>query len=310
MLEGIEMFKIYLKYFGWKNYNNKDVKDFHGYAEFTGKIAYEERDEILKIENNSENKDGKNIKIIFFSSAGAEGISLSNITQVHILEPYWNEVRVIQMIGRAIRMCSHVELPEEERHVDVYRYKTIKYNIEEIEVIENGITTIKTQLITDDNKLNTIDYYIESTARKKSNEIQSFLEAIKEVAIDCELFKDVNMEKTKYKCFKFNDKSLFDKNIGPAYKEDILEDMKMDNGLNSSKSLIIKARVIKINGVLEKDIENYNTIKQTYWYSNEYEYIYDYQLHYCVGRIKKKNNLPWKLDNDTYVIDVITIPIL
>ena len=45
-----------------------------------------------------------------------------NVRQVHILEPFWNEVRINQLIGRAIRQCSHEDLPLEERYVDVYRY--------------------------------------------------------------------------------------------------------------------------------------------------------------------------------------------
>ena len=38
-----------------------------------------------------------------------------------------------------------------------------------------------------------------------------FIEAIKEVAIDCELFKSHNMMGSKYNCFKFNENSLLDK---------------------------------------------------------------------------------------------------
>jgi SNF2 family DNA or RNA helicase len=60
------------------------------------------------------------------SPAGAEGINLRNVRQVHIMEPYWNEVRIEQVIGRAIRQCIHKDLPMEERNVDVFRYKMIR----------------------------------------------------------------------------------------------------------------------------------------------------------------------------------------
>ena len=43
-------------------------------------------------------------QIMIISSAGAEGISLKCVRQVHILEPYWNYVRLDQVLGRAIRM--------------------------------------------------------------------------------------------------------------------------------------------------------------------------------------------------------------
>ena len=40
--------------------------------------------------------------------------------RVHIMEPYWNLVRLNQVIGRAARICSHIKLPLEERNVSVY----------------------------------------------------------------------------------------------------------------------------------------------------------------------------------------------
>lgn len=312
LLEGITMFKIYLKYFGWHQYNSKDTKDYHSYGEFTGNVTKEERKELVNLETTPENKDGKNIKILFFSSAGAEGISLANITQVHIIEPYWNETRIIQIMGRAIRMCMHTDLPEDERHVDIFRYKAVGDNVLETEVEIDGVISKKIEIIEDENKLKTIDYDVENTSRKKDNEIQSFLDALKEVAVDCTLFKSVNMEKAKYKCFKFNDSSLFDKNIGPAYKENMDEDIKMNNGLNSTGSIVMKVKVIKIRVVAEKDIDHFEKKAFHCWYSPDNGgYIFDYELHYCIGKVKYDNDeLVWKLAKDVYVADFINIPVL
>ena len=58
------------------------------------------RQEMLKVLNSPKNKNGDTIKIIMISSAGSEGLDLKNIRQIHIMEPYWNEVRVKQVIGR------------------------------------------------------------------------------------------------------------------------------------------------------------------------------------------------------------------
>ena len=69
---------------------------------------------------------GNLIKLIMISPSGAEGINLSNCRQVHIMEPFWNEVRIEQVIGRAIRQCEHKDLPMKERTVDVFRYKMIR----------------------------------------------------------------------------------------------------------------------------------------------------------------------------------------
>ena len=65
----------------------------------------------------------------------------------------------------------------------------------------------------------TTDQYIEDVARSKDGLIQSFLDAVKEVAVDCNLFKAHNMITQEYKCFQFEEPSLFDKNIGPAYRD-------------------------------------------------------------------------------------------
>jgi hypothetical protein len=52
------------------------------------------------------------------------------------------------------------------------------------------------------------------------------------------------------------------------------------------------------------------TKPQKYWYYPETGMVYDYELYFPVGRIKfDSNNLPNKLDKDTYIMsDVIEIP--
>ena len=57
------------------------------------------------------NNRGEIIKIFMITSSGAEGISLKNVRYVHIMEPYWNFIRIDQVFGRAIRMKSHMDLP-------------------------------------------------------------------------------------------------------------------------------------------------------------------------------------------------------
>ena len=71
------------------------------------------------------NIKGKLCNIIGITGAGAEGISLKCCRSVHIMEPYWNKVRSDQVKGRAIRICSHQDLPYEERDVEIYTYYTV-----------------------------------------------------------------------------------------------------------------------------------------------------------------------------------------
>jgi hypothetical protein len=95
------------------------------------------------------------------------------------MEPYWNMSRVLQIIGRAIRFCSHNDLPKNKRNVEVYLY-----------------------LATQTGK-KTIDQVIWSLAKKKNSLISNFENALKESAVDCELFYDRNVypiDEYKLKC--------------------------------------------------------------------------------------------------------------
>ena len=65
------------------------------------------------------------IKIFMITSSGAEGINLENTRFVHIAEPYWHPVRMEQVIGRAKRICSHRNLPEHLRNIQVYLYLSV-----------------------------------------------------------------------------------------------------------------------------------------------------------------------------------------
>ena len=293
LMEGLQIFKIYLKYFGFSLFKSKSegVDDFR-YVEYHGMIDQEQRANNIKAYNDLFNKHGKIIKIIMISPAGAEGLSLFNTRQVHIMEPYWHEVRIEQMIGRALRLCSHKYLPMDERHVDVFRYKSVKRN--------------------KDKKI-TADQLVENLARSKQGLLQSFEDAVKEVAIDCELFKNHNLLVNDYKCFKFDEPSFFEEQIGPAYKDDIQDDMRIDNGMNSINSEVVRIKVNKISAVkiisMKDGVPKYSE-PEFYWYNPETNVVYDFEMHYAIGKVGLDDDLvPLKLDEKTYIIDkVIPIP--
>jgi hypothetical protein len=74
------------------------------------------------------NLHGELCRVFAITSAGAEGLSLRNVRRVHIMEPYWNHVRTDQVKGRAVRICSHIDLDYNEdpamneRTVEVFTY--------------------------------------------------------------------------------------------------------------------------------------------------------------------------------------------
>jgi hypothetical protein len=44
---------------------------------------------------------------------------------VHVIEPFWNEVRVKQVLGRGSRNKSHNYLEPAERKVDNFVYRSV-----------------------------------------------------------------------------------------------------------------------------------------------------------------------------------------
>lgn len=141
------------------------------FAVISGKVPPADRPLVVKTFNDGSNMYGDVISVLLVSKTGAEGLDLKHIREVHILEPYWDMARIIQIQGRAIRKGSHSNLPETDRNV-----KTIIYVS-----VENKETSDKVKL----NEDTTIDMQFLIRSQKKMNLIKEFEKAIKEVSIEC-----------------------------------------------------------------------------------------------------------------------------
>jgi hypothetical protein len=75
---------------------------------------------MLDAVKNRSNARGEKVKVVITSPLAAEGIDFRFIRQVHILDPWWNMSRIEQVVGRALRTCSHQDLPEKEQNCTVY----------------------------------------------------------------------------------------------------------------------------------------------------------------------------------------------
>lgn len=139
-----------------------------------------------------DNRDGRVCRIFMITQSGAEGISLFNTRQVHIMEPYWNNVRLQQVIGRAIRLCSHMNLPWDDRVVDVFTYLSVFSDTQKA----SGAKQI---MMAD--KAMTTDQIIFDIATKKQLLADSLSEIAQSAAVDCELHFHEHGQVTK--CFRF-----------------------------------------------------------------------------------------------------------
>lgn len=181
------MYSNFKEYGGLKSFikalEANGYKDFAKYGQgkkrfaiWSGDEKADYRETIREIFNKTENSTGKFIKLICGSPAIKEGVSLYNVKQVHILEPMWNIARLEQVIGRAVRYCSHKNLPKNEREVKIYIY-----------------------IATSQNEKLTIDEYIAKMAIKKHSLVEQFEHVLKEVAVDCNLFINANQQKNERK---------------------------------------------------------------------------------------------------------------
>jgi hypothetical protein len=125
-----------------------------------------------------DNRDGRICRVFMITQSGAEGISLFNTRQVHIMEPYWNNVRLQQVIGRAIRLCSHMNLPWEERTVEVFTYLSVFSD-------QQKASGSKQLMIADLGK--TTDEVIYEIAKAKQKLADGLFEIAQSTAVDCEL---------------------------------------------------------------------------------------------------------------------------
>jgi superfamily II DNA or RNA helicase len=85
------------------------------FMKITGSLSASNRQECVELMNSGV------VKVLLISAAGSEGLDLKCVRDVVILEPHFHDVRIEQVIGRAVRFRSHDSLPPEDRNVTVHR---------------------------------------------------------------------------------------------------------------------------------------------------------------------------------------------
>jgi hypothetical protein len=228
-LEGIGLFKMVLEANGYvefkltKKGTHWEIEDWDKdpekprFALYTGTETAEEKDIVRNVFNgswnlvppsivekleqrNADNLYGEVIKVLMITASGAEGINLRNTRYVHIMEPYWNMVRVDQVVGRARRICSHEDLPEPLRTVEVWIYisqatpeqidKNIELRIQDLSKLAYKIHDVKRGREIQERVPFTTDQYLLEIAQIKDSITRQILTAVKETSIDCSLYNN------------------------------------------------------------------------------------------------------------------------
>jgi hypothetical protein len=219
-----------MKYITWAGDKAKDereilIKVFNGELDLLPATCQNLKTQLRNKYGEEMNKYGKVIRVFMTTKTGAEGISLFNVRQVHITEPYWQPVLIDQVIGRAVRTGSHMSLPSNERNVEVYVYLAT-YSNKQIQVMRepnlrgdiaryNDGLEKRGQIVTSDESL-----YIIS--ERKKNVINVLLKLIRESAFDCNIHAKANFNpQNPFKCLDYDSKNRDDYLSAPSILDTI-----------------------------------------------------------------------------------------
>ena len=319
---GSEIFEEILKANGYEKFDHKkgtveDMKDSDKkkrYTFITGSEGPTERKANKESFNHIKNLRGEYIQMILISSAGAEGISLFGVRQVHIMEPYWNFGRMNQVFGRAIRFKSHKDFEDEnDRTVEQYLYlsflpegdsietiyKSMKDNedlwpsVKDLDItgdiketilqnhpdVYNTINKILSVKIETDDR--TIDQMLFDIMEKKNKISLLITDIIKEASVDC--------IQNSRDDFALNQRSL-------RFSEKLQDETSIFPGVNSENLNTIDTRQIKTN-FLQKINDNTYVIAA----KQGYDYIYVY---YELNSSQEKPDIRYIRENGKRLCDV------
>ena len=128
---------------------------------------------------SADNINGEMVKVVLISQAGSEGLDFVGVRQVHVLEPWYNMNRIEQIIGRAVRWCSHKKLPFSERNVQIFLYGS---------------------QLDGENDQEAADLYVYRLAESKAVRIGHVSRLLKQISVDCLL----NTEQTGFTVANIN----------------------------------------------------------------------------------------------------------
>lgn len=277
-IEGIGVFSMVLEANGFHRFKLKKnsqqqweldmpmdvLKSGKTFALYTGTETAEEKEIIRHIYNGTweylpltlaeslrnihkDNVRGELIKVFMITASGAEGISLANTRYIHIMEPYWHPVRTEQVIGRARRICSHIDLPESERNVKVFYY-LMSFTDEQIEKKMNiDIRNNDTSKIDRKNlRPLTSDESLYERSNYKAGVTNQILKNVKEASIDCSIHSSSGSGES-LECYSFGND--VDPNVF-SYKPNIHNEVKdgKHEKLNVTQETW-RAKRVNINGI-------------------------------------------------------------
>lgn len=164
------------------NTNNTDIKGY--YVMVDGSTKEEDFTFYKENYNNNNNINGENIKIIIGTTNMIEGVSLNNVRQIHVMQPWYNISRNEQIVGRGVRQCSHIKLPFDLRNITIFNYVAISEDLDSNDLHHIVPFTNPKTLDIDLRRL--------QLTTDKITKISLLEDLLKKNSIDCILNKNIN----------------------------------------------------------------------------------------------------------------------
>jgi superfamily II DNA or RNA helicase len=147
-----------------QKFRQYDIK----FSEVHGSMSKKKRDEAVYAFNND-----NSTKVLLITKAGGEGLDLKNTKFVVVIDPFWNDANLRQVLGRAARYKSHMSLPYNQRDVYIYKLHLKKPPIQWF----GGIRKWK-------DKIQSADMLMYDFVNKKTKDLNKFLEVLKSSSIE------------------------------------------------------------------------------------------------------------------------------
>ncbi len=202
---GLIVLTLLLELFGFTR-NNGTAKMKKSYGIFSNETtSVREIRALQKIFNSDENMNGNIMPFIFGSRVIAEGLTFKNVIHEHVV-PHWNGSETEQVIARGWRLGSHEALIKKweqngqvgkKPQLNVYRHVVIPSSLLSSDLSLNN-AVIASSFSRENKEIKSIDLIMYEVSEKKDIAISKVLRCLKEVAIDCQLFKKRNEKDSSF----------------------------------------------------------------------------------------------------------------
>jgi hypothetical protein len=166
-----------------------DVRPKMRYALLTGATTDAQFASMMEAMNSYENRHGEYIKVLIASRTGRDAISISNVTQIHLIGAEWNQSAIYQALSRGIRATSHEDLIQEQQQALVAQGRDPSEARVEVKIYKHTA-------VANTDTHESIDLQMYRVSEYKDRTIKRIMRIMKQCAIGCRVHYSRNVRDT------------------------------------------------------------------------------------------------------------------